>query len=382
MAAMDFQAFAAAYQTKTDEELLALNSEAEQLTSEARMALNAELSRRRIESVSSVMPETPIPEMRSEHQKPGVTSLPESAQIRTRAFIEETLRLYNNHRWMFIKLIFPAVLIGYVSVMLARYEGRHIYHAALAQGDDRNAVSVLVEVQVVSLAGWLVSWLASCVCFGAICSAAEHLGDVPDISVATSFSSVRTRLGPLLKLSLLLFGILILLEPTFWPGPNSWFWTTLERLRTLSPALSLALTYLLPSVGPLIVSRFALSIPAVLLDNYEAGEAIFRSDELTEGKWPILAVLLLKSALGGYLAGMLPYWVIRLLVDIVVLPSWFYWGLAATSIAAVTVVEPIMFIGFALLYVKTSPVLRKPGEIAAAFETAGSSTSFHHPQSG
>ena len=346
------------------------------------MALNAELSRRRIQSVSSVMPETHIPEMRRVHQKPRVTSLPESAQIRTRAFIKETLRLYSNHRWVFIKLIFPAVLIGYISVMLSRYEGRQIYLEALAQRDYRNAISVLVEVQVVSLAGWLVSWLASCVCFGAICSAAEHLGEVPDISVATSFSSVRTRLGPLLKLSLLLFGILILLEPTFWPGPNFWFWTTLGRLRTLSPALSLALTYLLASAGPLVVSRLALSIPAVILDDYPVGQAMFRSDELTEGKWSLLAILLLKSVLGGYLAGMLPYWVIRLLVDRAVLPFWFYWGLAATSIAAVTVVEPIMFIGFALLYMKTSPVLRKPGEIAVAFETAGSSTSFHHPQSG
>jgi hypothetical protein len=83
---------------------------------------------------------------------------------------------------------------------------------------------------------------------------------------------------------------------------------------------------------------------------------MFRSDELTKGKWSILAILLIKSVVGGYIAAFLPFWLARLLLSSVPLPPGFSWLLTAASVAAVTVVEPIMFIGFALLYVKTTAV--------------------------
>jgi len=59
-------------------------------------------------------------------------------------------------------------------------------------------------------------------------------------------------------------------------------------------------------IALLVFSRFALAMPALILGDYPVGKAIFRSDELTERKWLVLAVLLLKSLVGGYIAGMLP----------------------------------------------------------------------------
>jgi hypothetical protein len=44
------------------------------------------------------------------------------------------------------------------------------------------------------------------------------------------------------------------------------------------------------------------------LDNYRVSQALFRSDELTQGKWLTLAILLAKSLIGGYIAGMFPFW--------------------------------------------------------------------------
>jgi len=107
----------------------------------------------------------------------------------------------------------------------------------------------------------------------------------------------------------------------------------------------------------LLVSRFGLAIPALILDDYRVGQAMFRSDELTEGKWLTLAVLLAKSLIGGYVAGMSPYWLASLIPAHAQLPSWFPWVLTVVSIAGVTMVEPTMFIGFALLYLKNSAVL-------------------------
>jgi hypothetical protein len=51
---------------------------------------------------------------------------------------------------------------------------------------------------------------------------------------------------------------------------------------------------------------------------------------------------------------MLPFWLARWIPANVTLPWWFGWSLTIASVCAVTVIEPVMFIGFALLYLKTS----------------------------
>jgi hypothetical protein len=117
------------------------------------------------------------------------------------------------------------------------------------------------------------------------------------------------------------------------------------------------LTYGLSCLALLVMSRFGLAIPALLLDDYPVGQAMFRSDELTEGKWLTLAALLAKFLIGGYVLGMAPFWFASFIPADAQLPSWFPWALTIASIAGVTVVEPTMFIGFALLYLKNSAVL-------------------------
>jgi hypothetical protein len=104
----------------------------------------------------------------------------------------------------------------------------------------------------------------------------------------------------------------------------------------------------------LILCRFSLAIPALLLDDLGLWRAIVYSYELTRSNWPILTVLLFKSVVGGYVAGMLPFWLARWIPANVNLPWWFGWSLTSASVCAVTLIEPVMFIGFALLYLKTS----------------------------
>ena len=107
----------------------------------------------------------------------------------------------------------------------------------------------------------------------------------------------------------------------------------------------------------LLISRFALAVPAVVLDKYGVAQALFRSDELTEGKWLTLAALLTKSLAGGYVAALLPFWLAAWVAENTLLPSWSPWVLNAASIIGVTLVEPTMFIGFALLYASAPSVL-------------------------
>jgi hypothetical protein len=110
-------------------------------------------------------------------------------------------------------------------------------------------------------------------------------------------------------------------------------------------------SYLIGGVALLAFSRFALAIPALILDNCRVGQAIFRSDELTEGKWLTLAILLAKSLIGGYVAGMFPFWLAVWILPYLQVPPWL---LRVASVAAATVFEPVMFIGFALLYIRMS----------------------------
>jgi len=51
---------------------------------------------------------------------------------------------------------------------------------------------------------------------------------------------------------------------------------------------------------------------------------------------------------------MCPFWLASVVRISVSLPSWFPWILTIASIIGVTVVDPTMFIGFALLYLQTS----------------------------
>jgi len=107
-------------------------------------------------------------------------------------------------------------------------------------------------------------------------------------------------------------------------------------------------------IALLVFSRFVLAMPALILGDYPVGKAIFRSDELTERKWLVLAVLLLKSLVGGYIAGMLPSGSPGSSPRTFSLASSFHGILTIASVIGVTPIEPILFIGFALLYLKTS----------------------------
>ena len=64
----------------------------------------------------------------------------------------------------------------------------------------------------------------------------------------------------------------------------------------------------------------------------------------------------MKSLIGGYVAAMLPFWMASSILGNILVPWWFNWVLTAASIAAASVVEPIMFIGFTLLYLQRSEV--------------------------
>ena len=184
-----------------------------------------------------------------------------------------------------------------------------------------------------------------------------------------SFVHIRERLSPFLRLSLLLLVLVVVTEGVSMVLGTGVFWL-LHRLQVHRTGfLIMAVSYVAVGLGLLVASRFFLAVPAVILDDYSIGRAMLRSDELTRGKWLVLAALLAKSLIGGYVAGMCPFWLASFVRVSVPLPSWFPWILTGASVIAVSVVEPTMFIGFALLYLKMSPTpcasqAQNPGHVA------------------
>jgi hypothetical protein len=347
---VDFQSLANQYRTKTDDELLHLADQRSQLTPEAGAVLAAELASRRIvsHSIADTSAHGGLPDSKSSR-----TETP-SIHLKTGEFIEEVLRFYHRNRWAFMKLVFPAVVMGTIAVIWGRYESHEISRHLYREGGLVRPQVGIIEIGMATWGSYLVSWLAFCYSFGAICSAAEQVHAGFDASIPNSFAAVRERLGPFLRLSLTLWLVFVMLVVI-----AMLFIVTILSVTAPHSSLARGLGIYVLSLGlyglvALILSRFSLAMPALILDDYSVKRAMFRSDELTRRNWPILAALLFKSIAGGYVAGMLPFWLARWIPASVNLPSWFSWVLTGASVTAVTVVEPIMFIGFALLYLKTS----------------------------
>src|SRR5215470_5066695 len=170
---MQTQDFFKVYQGKSDEELIQLAAAPEHLTSEARLALQSEF-RRQINHAK----DSPVPQNSSHWHDTGHANLSERLQQGERQavgdFIEEVLRAYHRHFWLFFKITAPAVIISTIAIITARNEGREIARH-LPRGVELVAHRTeFLEILLANSSAWLVSWVAFSVAFGAICIAMEE----------------------------------------------------------------------------------------------------------------------------------------------------------------------------------------------------------------
>ncbi len=354
------------YSAKSDEELLELASESGELTSMAQTALTNELAKRRID-VAEQLKALGDEDVLSKPEQLGIlANQPRHDSYQVSQFVVEVLTVYHSHFWLFVRLVAPAVIIGYIAVFTGRSEGREIARYIPRGVEGLEHKTEMLESILATQLGFFISWVAFSISFGAICSALGQIaaGFVP--SVRDSFAVVRGRIGTILRISLLLYSILIVLIAG--AGLLSVSVMAILSKRQARPSILAIQLISFATVGlaVLVSSRFGLAVPAVILDNYRVGQAIFRSDELTQGKWMTLAILLVKSLIGGYLVGMFPFW-IAARIPVKIPAPWFPWLFNVASAAAVIVVEPTMFIGFALLYLRMSAPLAATGGVRGCY---------------
>ena len=339
---MQVHDYASGYQSKSDEELRLLALDREDLIPEARLALDGELSRRRI-AVEGDRARNFDKNGTTSGSGPELVSPPLSAA----RFVGEVLDLYQSHFGFFFTLTLPAVAGSWILFYATSKE----VNATIQQHSlGHRHIDPTTALEAFSLRGvqWLASWMIFSLLFAIICFATREIDSERSPNLSESLSGLRQRVGSFLGVSSLLLGITLV--ASFLAGLVGVATILIPRPLHFHAFPSLALLLLFAALLP--VSRFGLAIPAVILDECRVFQSMFRSGKLTEGKWLVLAALLAKSLIGGYVVGMSPFW----LASFVPLPftRWFLWVLRALSIAAVSAVEPVMFIGFVLLYLRTA----------------------------
>src|SRR5947199_3579981 len=170
---MQLQELTVAYAAKTDEELLELAGQKDQLTPEAFTALRGELSKRRL----SFSTASQLHGERNRESTPSIVRdvLKTRTDHRVGPFLADVVRLYHANFWMFLKLTAPAALAGYFSVMLTRREVRELLLHPAGPVHRLRSAQLFIEIAFISLLGYFASWLACCFSFAAICSAVDHI---------------------------------------------------------------------------------------------------------------------------------------------------------------------------------------------------------------
>ena len=99
-----------------------------------------------------------------------------------------------------------------------------------------------------------------------------------------------------------------------------------------------------------IFSRWMLSVPILIEENCGVFASLRRSQHLTAHYTPAMLVFVAHAAVGGYIAGIVPYYLFNLVARRNTLPSWSGWVPFALSFLFVAWTEPIYAIGCAETY--------------------------------
>src|SRR4029077_377128 len=235
---MQIPDFVKVYEAKSDEELMQFAAAREQLTSEARLALQSELSRRQI----SIAEHSGSSQNNGKWHDSGRVSVSERLQQGERQgvgdFVEEVLRTYHTHFWLFFKITAPAVIISTIAIITGRNEGQEIARH-LPRGLELLAYRTeMFEMWLANFSAWLVSWMAFSFAFGAICIALEETEAGFTPTAWHSLRNVSERLGSFLRISLLLFALLLVAEAASMLLGTGVFWI-LHQLQVRPSSLAI-----------------------------------------------------------------------------------------------------------------------------------------------
>ena len=270
--------------------------------------------------------------------------------------LDRSFGLYRRHFWLFVGLMaIPTVftmLIGVSAQILPE-----VVKAQIAGNADPNpatmaVIFVLAAVGLVLL--MFAYWIAYMVTLGATTVAVSELYVGRTATIASAYAQVRAHIGRLLLL-LLLVGLRLM-------GIFVGLMILVVVFSLLIAALNRSVGAVLSVLGILAVMlfcllfslRYALSVPALVLEHAKAGESIRRSITLVRGHYWRTAVLVIFAIITTYAAQMLfngPFLVASFMAG----PEspaalWLNVAGAITGAIGAAICGPLMIIALALLY--------------------------------
>jgi hypothetical protein len=285
--------------------------------------------------------------------------LPEQTAPPPLVFVREVASLYHRNAWLFLKMLLPAALFGYCALILCTNRASEIYRQLPRGFAILEHKTQVLESTAFRLGGFLADWVFYCFAFAAMTVAVRKLVDGEDVETEECFKPVREKLLSFLPLSIVLWLLTFvasLLSIVIFGFLGARFGAILHWTARYAVLGGFAVMF----PGLLLMSRFGLAIPALIVEKCSIKQSFFRSDELTEGCWIILAILLVESVGGSYLAYLFPQWLAGFAIARGFAPSWLSWAAIAVGLLLGVVLQPHMPVGFALLHTRRTARL-KPG---------------------
>jgi hypothetical protein len=232
----------------------------EDLIPEARLALEGELSRRRMAAAEPRAAKRVAQD--NYDSDAGTASFRQPSGAAT--FVAHVVDIYQNHFSFFFKLTLPVITLAWLVRMANDFQIHALLRQVLQGRSDGHYGIYVFEGEVIRLTRYLINWIIFSLLFGALCIATQKIESGASPGVPEWLNAVRTRLGSLLRISLLLFGIAAVVVCTESLGAEGVVWAS-RRLHWHSYALW-AVLYGITCLAALILARFGLAIPAAMLD--------------------------------------------------------------------------------------------------------------------
>ena len=347
---MQLQDLSALYETKTDDELFQLLADLKQLTPDAQTSLKAELSKRHIQPAPrhAIEEEKPQPEplLASEQNFQHLASLP--GTLTARNLISEAARIQRRHWRALAAFAMPA----FFGLGICVY-----FQFAIDLGfpliiENRIHPPLLYLVfALLTLTTYFIAWVGIHLSYAMICSGVTRITGAGRAAFRQCFTQVYRRKGTFLLLCALLYLITLMLETAATLLSRLFSWTCRQLDMPSSARIEALVWFALPVLAGLILTRFALAVPAVIRGGRRTAAALFLSDELTEGKWLLLAAVYFKAAFAAGVVVFLAAWLATIIRTRV---EWLFWIGSALKIFLCVPVFMMSFVEFALLYIRTA----------------------------
>jgi hypothetical protein len=271
--------------------------------------------------------------------------------------LDRSFSMYRRHFWLFVGILAPSSLTMLVLAVLSQ-SVQGLAAAQQGQAEPQPAMVAAIAAMVILglFGGMFVYWISYIVALGATTCAVSEIYKERVPTIAQSYGATRGRIGRLIWLLCLVairvFGLILVVGVLA---------AIVVPASVVSPVLGI-LTVVLMLVGMLgafvlsiwMMLRYAVSVPAAVLEDNSAGDSIARSIELTRGRlWHVFVLFLFAALVTWATQGIFQYpFMIAAFLAGPETSTGFWLNLTGAVIGSITagLTAPLAVVAMAVLY--------------------------------